>query len=315
MIAPAPAIAVENLSYSYLERRALDGVSFSVAEGEIFGLLGPNGGGKSTLFRILSTLLPVQQGKVSIGERDLVSQQRFVRARLGVTFQSPSLDRKLTVTENLHHQGMLYGIPQAELKSRIVANLTALGVADRAGQLVSKLSGGLQRRVEIAKSLLHHPPILLLDEPSTGLDPGAILELWGHLHALRKQMSLTILVSTHLLNEAENCDRLAILHQGRLVALDTPSALRSSVGGDCLTIQSHSSTSLATLATQIAARFEVSVRQVADSIRIERENGLDLLRDIMSEFGGSITSVTLGKPTLSDVFVRRTGESLTAGDE
>jgi ABC-2 type transport system ATP-binding protein len=312
MFASVPAIAVQDVGYSYRDRRALDGVSFSVAEGEIFGLLGPNGGGKSTLFRILSTLLPVQSGNVSINGFDLVSQQRAVRSTLGVTFQSPSLDRKLTVLENLRHQGQLYGIPNAELKSRISANLTALGVADRSGQLVGKLSGGLQRRVEIAKSLLHRPRILLLDEPSTGLDPGAILELWGHLRELRKQMSLTILVSTHLLNEAENCDRLAILHLGRLVAVDTPGALRSSVGGDCLTIQSHDTGALTSLSRDIESRFQVSVQQVAGALRIERENGIDLLRDIMSEFGSSITSVTLGKPTLSDVFVQRTGQTLNS---
>ncbi|MDB5385497.1 MAG: drrA 1 [Planctomycetaceae bacterium] len=314
MFASTPAIAVRNLSYSYLDRRALDGVSFSVTEGEIFGLLGPNGGGKSTLFRILSTLLPVQTGTVSIGEFDVTKQQRAVRGLLGVTFQSPSLDRKLTVRENLQHQGVLYGIPKAELQARIVSNLTALGVADRADQLVGKLSGGLQRRVEIAKSLLHRPRILLLDEPSTGLDPGAILELWSHLRELRKQMSLTILVSTHLLNEAENCDRLAILHLGRLVALDTPSSLRSSVGGDCLTIQSHDAGQLAILANDITSRLGVSVQKVGDVLRIERGNGLDLLRDIMSEFGSSITSVTLGKPTLSDVFVQRTGQTLSAAE-
>jgi ABC-2 type transport system ATP-binding protein len=312
MTSSTPAIAVQNLSYSYRDRMALDGVSFSVAEGEIFGLLGPNGGGKSTLFRILSTLLPIQQGAVSIAGLDLIKQQQSVRSILGVTFQSPSLDRKLTVLENLRHQGHLYGIASYELESRISSNLSALGVADRSGQLVSKLSGGLQRRVEIAKALLHRPRILLLDEPSTGLDPGAIIELWGHLRTLRQQMSLTILVSTHLLNEAENCDRLAILHLGKLVALDTPGALRSSVGGDCLTIQSHDSASTANLANQIGSRFSVPVVQVGDSLRIERERGHDLLRDIMAEFGSSITSITLGKPTLSDVFVQRTGQSLTA---
>jgi ABC-2 type transport system ATP-binding protein len=309
-----PAITVQNLSYSYRDRVALDVLSFSVSEGEIFGLLGPNGGGKSTLFRILSTLLPVQQGIVTISGFDLVKQQRSVRRELGVTFQSPSLDRKLTVLENLRHQGHLYGIPKAELQPQITANLKALGVSDRASQIVSKLSGGLQRRVEIAKALLHRPRILLLDEPSTGLDPGAVLELWGHLRTLRQEMALTILVSTHLLNEAENCDRLAILHLGRLVAVDTPGGLRRSVGGDCLSIQAHDPACLASLASQIESRFSVSVTQVGELLQIKRETGHDLLRDIMVEFGSSITSVTLGKPTLSDVFVQRTGHSLTAAE-
>jgi len=311
MRSAAPAIAVRNLSYSYGEVRALTDISFTVVEGEVFGLLGPNGGGKSTLFRVLCTLLPLQEGQISVAGFDLTRQQREVRQALGVTFQSPGLDRKLTVIENLWHQGQLYGIRGAELKSRIASNLEVLGVADRGNQLVSQLSGGLQRRVEIAKSLLHRPRILLLDEPSTGLDPGAILELWSHLHSLRREMSLTILVSTHLLNEAENCDRLAIVHQGRFVALDTPNALRSSVGGDCLTIQAHNPEALLTLASDLEQRFGVTVQRVGDALRIERECGHELLRDIMSEFGTAITSVTLGKPTLSDVFVQRTGQALS----
>lgn len=311
MSSAVQAITVENLSFSYRQQQALNGVSFSVTEGEIFGLLGPNGGGKSTLFRILSTLLPVSDGHCLIAGADLRSQPHLVRLALGVTFQSPSLDRKLTVAENLWHQGRIYGIPGAELRTRITSNLAALGVGDRANQIVSKLSGGLQRRVEIAKSLLHRPRILLLDEPSTGLDPGAIIELWGHLHRIRREMSLTILVSTHLLNEAENCDRLAILHQGRLVALDSPSALRSSVGGDCLTLQSQSPSGLQSLEEQLRARFQVEIQRDGDSLKIERENGHDLLREILGEFGTSITSVTLGKPTLSDVFLKRTGQVLT----
>jgi len=311
MSSTVQAITVENLSFSYRQQQALKGVSFSVAEGEIFGLLGPNGGGKSTLFRILSTLLPVSDGHCEIAGADLRSQPHLVRLALGVTFQSPSLDRKLTVAENLWHQGRIYGIPGAELRTRITSNLAALGVADRANQIVSKLSGGLQRRVEIAKSLLHRPRILLLDEPSTGLDPGAIIELWGHLHRIRQEMSLTILVSTHLLNEAENCDRLAILHQGRLVALDSPSALRSSVGGDCLTLQSQSPSGLQSLEEQLRARFRVEIQRDGDSLKIEREDGHELLREILGEFGTSITSVTLGKPTLSDVFLKRTGQVLT----
>ncbi|MDB5337201.1 MAG: transporter ATP-binding protein [Planctomycetaceae bacterium] len=305
MSASAPAISVQDVRFAYGERQALNGLTFDVKDGEIFGLLGPNGGGKSTLFRILSTLLPLQQGAAQVGGFDLASQQAMVRQILGVTFQSPSLDRKLTVQENLKHQGHLYGLRGADLQSRIGLGLERLGVADRRRELVSKLSGGLQRRVEIAKSLLHRPRLLLLDEPSTGLDPGARIELWKYLRELRQEMALTIVVTTHLLDEAEDCDRLGILHEGQMVALDTPDALRSSVGGDCLTIRSREPERLA---VDITAQFGVTVHRVGDQLRIEREGGHDLLRDVVSQFGTAITSVTLGKPTLEDVFVQRTGK-------
>lgn len=305
MSAAAPAISVQDVRFAYGERQALNGLTFSVNEGEIFGLLGPNGGGKSTLFRILSTLLPLQQGTANVGGFDLATQQSAVRQILGVTFQSPSLDRKLTVQENLKHQGHLYGLYGSDLHARMAHALERLGVADRRRELVSKLSGGLQRRVEIAKSLLHRPRLLLLDEPSTGLDPGARIELWKYLRELRQEMSLTIVVTTHLLDEAEDCDRLGVLHEGQMVALDTPDTLRSSVGGDCLTIRSREPERLA---SDITARFGVAVQRVGDLLRIEHEGGHDLLRDIVAQFGAAITSVTLGKPTLEDVFVQRTGK-------
>lgn len=304
MSASAPAISVQDVRFAYGERQALNGLTFAVNGGEIFGLLGPNGGGKSTLFRILSTLLPLRQGTARVGGFDLTTQQAAVRQILGVTFQSPSLDRKLTVQENLKHQGHLYGLSGTDLQSRIDQGLERLGVADRRRELVSKLSGGLQRRVEIAKSLLHRPQLLLLDEPSTGLDPGARIELWKYLRDLRQEMSLTIVVTTHLLDEAEDCDRLGLLHEGQMVALDTPDALRSSVGGDCLTIRSRDPDRLA---NDITAKFGVTVQRVGDQLRIERQNGQDLLRDVVTQFGTVITSVTLGKPTLEDVFVQRTG--------
>lgn len=304
MPASAPSISVQDVRFAYGERQALNGLTFAVNDGEIFGLLGPNGGGKSTLFRILSTLLPLQHGAATVGGLDLATQQAAVRQILGVTFQSPSLDRKLTVQENLKHQGHLYGLRGADLQSRIDQGLERLGVADRRRDLAGKLSGGLQRRVEIAKSLLHRPRLLLLDEPSTGLDPGARIELWKYLRELRQEMSLTIVVTTHLLDEAEDCDRLGLLHEGQMVALDTPDALRSSVGGDCLTIRSRDPERLA---SDITTQFGVTVHRVGDLLRIEREQGHDLLRDVVAQFGASITSVTLGKPTLEDVFVQRTG--------
>lgn len=307
MSALAPAITVRDVRFQYGDRTALNGLSFDVQPGEIFGLLGPNGGGKSTLFRLLSTLIPLQEGTATIEGLELRTNQAAVRRVLGVTFQSPSLDRKLTVHENLKHQGHLYGLHGADLQARMQHGLERLGVLDRQRELVSKLSGGLQRRVEIAKSLLHRPRLLLLDEPSTGLDPGARIELWKFLRELRQELSLTVVVSTHLLDEAENCDRLGLIHQGQMVALDTPEALRSSVGGDCLTIRARDPDELT---RQLESQFGVNVQRIGDQLRLEHARGHDLLRDIVEKFGPAVISVTLGKPTLEDVFVQRTGTQL-----
>ena len=305
------ALQITAVSHRYGEREALSGVSFDVLPGGIFGLLGPNGGGKTTLFRILSTLLPLQAGSVRVFGQDLSREQAAVRSLIGVTFQSPSLDRRLTVFENLKHQGHLYGLQGAALRSRIDLLLDRLGVADRRRDRVESLSGGLQRRVEVAKSLLHDPELLLLDEPSTGLDPGARRDLWDYLTALRIDTGVTILVTTHLMDEAERCDRLGILDRGRLVALGSPNELRSSIGGDCLTIQANEPESLS---RRIAERFAVQPRVLGDAVRIERDRGHELLRDLIEAFPEEIRGVALGKPTLEDVFIQRTGRQFWEGE-
>lgn len=298
------AVVVRDASFRYGNREALAGVEFVVERGEIFGLLGPNGGGKTTLFRLLATLLPIQSGEVTLLGYDVASQSQMVRRRIGVTFQSPSIDGKLTVGENLRHQAHLYGLLGREASRRIDELVGQLGLADRVNQLAGSLSGGLKRRVEIAKSLLHRPELLLLDEPSTGLDPGARHDLWAYLTQLREMRHVTVLVTTHLMDEAERCDRLAILDRGRFVALGTPEELRRSVGGDCLTIQSANP---GELAQRITAQFGVSSRRVGDALRIEREAGHELLRDLVAAFPSEITAISLAKPTLEDVFIARTG--------
>ncbi len=298
------AISVRGLCHAYGSRRALDNLDFDVAPGEAFGLLGPNGGGKTTLFRILATLLPVQTGAVRLLGLDVAAQPALVRSAIGVTFQSPSLDRKLTVRENLAAQGYLYGLSGPRLAGRIDMLLARLGLVDRARDRVESLSGGLARRVEIAKGLLHDPRLLLLDEPSTGLDPGARLDLWRYLHLLRQEAGVTILVTTHLMEEAERCERLGILDSGRLVATGTPAELRQSIGGDCLTIQSLEP---AELARRIGERFRVPAAVVGGQVRVEIENGHEFVGKLVAAFGPEISSVALGKPTLEDVFIERTG--------
>ena len=303
-MSPNAAISVLGLSHWYGSRQALQEVGFDVANGEIFGLLGPNGGGKTTLFRVLATLLPVQQGQVQLLGFDVARESSRIRGLIGVTFQSPSLDRKLTVHENLVSQGYLYGLSGAGLRSRIATLLDRLGLADRSGDRAESLSGGLARRVEIAKGLLHDPSILLLDEPSTGLDPGARLDLWRYLRLLRDEAGVTVLVTTHLMEEAEHCDKLAILDTGRLAALGTPAELRGAIGGDCLTIQTASPDDLA---RRISERFQVAARPVGQQVRIEIEKGHEFIGRLVEEFGAEISSVALGKPTLEDVFIQRTG--------
>ncbi len=300
----AAAIAVRGVSHWYGERRALDDVSFSVETGAIFGLLGPNGGGKTTLFRILSTLLPLKRGQACVLGFDLSLQPDEIRRRIGVTFQSPSIDPKLTVVENLKHQGHLYGLAGRLLRERIDLLTDKLGLRERLNDRAESLSGGLKRRVEIAKGLLHHPAALLLDEPSTGLDPGARHDLWRYLRSLKDEEGVTVLVTTHLMEEAERCDMLAILDHGRLVALDTPHALRSTLGGDYVTVQCERPD---LLGERIRERFGVTAQPIGGALRISKSRGHEFVRDLVEAFPEEVKTISLGKPTLEDVFIERTG--------
>ena len=291
-------LAVEALTHRYGERTALNQVSFEVGKGELFGLLGPNGGGKTTLFRVLCTLMKPTEGRV------LMDGGPIDRHRIGVVFQSPSLDKKLTVRENLMHQGHIYGLRGAELQSRIGKLLGRFGLSDRANDFVEKLSGGLRRRVELAKGLLHKPELLLLDEPSTGLDPLARRELGDYLEELCEKDGVTALLTTHIMEEADRCDRLAILDRGRLVALDTPQALKERVGGDVINVGCANPLQLC---EQIEKRFGVKASVVEHTVRIERPRGHEFIPDLVEAFPGEIDSVSVGKPTLEDVFIHLTG--------
>lgn len=216
----APLLEVQNLSYQYGSRKAIQGLTFSVEKGEIFGFLGPNGGGKSTTFKILSTLYPSQPGQIKVFGLDLAQNKIAIRRRMGIVFQLPALDKKLKVRENLVHQGHLYGLSGKDLQSRIDRDLERVGLKDREKEKVEKLSGGLQRRVELAKALLNNPELVILDEPSTGLDPAARKEFWGHLENLRQTQGMTVLVTTHYLEEADRCNRLLILDKGKRSLLE-----------------------------------------------------------------------------------------------
>lgn len=302
-----PAIELRNLTYRYGPRTALSDVSLSVPVGRIFGLLGPNGSGKTTLFRILATIARIQPGSVRIDGIDPAVNPGAVRRRLGIVFQSPALDVHLSPAENLRHHGHLYNLHGRDLAARIDSALHAVGLSDRAGDRVKTFSGGMKRRVEIAKALLHSPKILLLDEPSTGLDPAARLDLWTQLRLAQRHTGVTLLLSTHLMDEAEKCDELAILSRGSLVAHGTPDQLKRGVGGQILR--------LATRDPQVAraALESLSLRPVDQQgeLRIDHPAAPELIPRIATLLGDQLTSLALGQPTLEDVFLQLTGQRLT----
>ncbi len=302
--APA-AISVQNLVHRYEERTALNGVSFDVRPAELFGLLGPNGSGKTTLFRILSTLMVPSAGRATIMGCDVAQEPARLRRQIGVVFQAQSVDAKLTAYENLWHQGHLYGLRGSALKNRIHEILSRVGLADRAKEQVEKFSGGMQRRIELAKGLLHHPGVLLLDEPTTGLDPGARRDLWQYLQMLRDEEHVSVLVTTHLMEEAEKCDRLAIMSEGNLVALGTPEELKSEIGGDVIWL--HAAHDAERLAEHIRTRFHVDATVLENQVRIEREGAHRFVTEVVEAFPGEVEALSVSKPALEDVFIRRTG--------
>jgi ABC-2 type transport system ATP-binding protein len=303
--AATPVISVENLVHRYEQRTALSGVSFDVRRAELFGLLGPNGSGKTTLFRILSTLMLPTAGRAVILGYDAATDPSGVRRNIGVVFQAQSVDPKLTAYENLWHQGHLYGLRGAALKARAVEMLGRVALSDRANEIVETFSGGMQRRVELAKGLLHGPGVLLLDEPTTGLDPGARRDLWQYLRILRDEEQVSVLVTTHLMEEAEHCDRLAILNEGNLVALGTPAELKSEIGGDI--IQLEAAHSAEELAAGLRSQFRLEPSVLGNFVRLERAAGHRFVTEIVEAFPGLIQSISVSKPSLEDVFIQRTG--------
>ena len=300
-----PVISIENIVHRYENRTALNGVSFDVRPAELFGLLGPNGSGKTTLFRILSTLMLPTAGRATIMGCDAEQEPARLRRQIGVVFQAQSVDLKLTAYENLWHQGHLYGLRGQALKKRIHEILSRIGLGDRARDLVETFSGGMQRRIELAKGLLHHPAVLLLDEPTTGLDPGARRDLWQYLQMLRDEENVSVLVTTHLMEEAERCDRLAIMNEGNLMALGTPVELKSEIGGDVILLDAAHDAEL--LAERIRDRFHVETTVLEHQVRMERQGAHRFVTEVVEALPGEIEAISVSKPSLEDVFIRRTG--------
>ena len=299
-----PIIDIRNLSHSYGDRRAVDDLTLSVWRGEIFGFLGPNGSGKTTLFRILSTLIPAPPGAVRVLGFDATRERDAIRSRIGVVFQSPSLDKQLTAEENLTHQGHLYGLRGTDLRRRVREALEAIGLSERSKELVGQFSGGMRRRVEVAKGLLHGPQVLLLDEPSTGLDPAARIDLWRHLRTINERDEVTVLVTTHLMEEADRCSRLAIMQQGHLLACDSPAALKERIGGDVITIVSSKPAEVRSI---LHDRLGVEAQEVDGTLRLERRRGHEFVPQLIEAAPGLVDSIAVGKPSLEDVFIQLTG--------
>ena len=297
-------IELQDLRHQYGDRTALAGVSFDIRPAEVFGLLGPNGSGKTTTFRILSTLMLPTGGHALIMGHDVAREPALVRCDIGVVFQAQSIDIKLSAEENLMLVGHIYGLRGAALKKRVGEMLSRVGLADRAKEKAETFSGGMQRRLELAKGLLHHPSVLLLDEPTTGLDPGARRDLWQYLQILRDEERVTVLITTHLMEEAERCDRLAIYAEGSVVALGTPSELKSEIGGDVMLLESERPEALA---ESIERRFGLRPTVMGKHVRLEIENGHRFVTDVVEAFPGEIEGVSVHKPSLEDVFIRRTG--------
>jgi len=303
-------LRIHNLSYSYGDRKALSDFSLDLEKGEIFGLLGPNGGGKSTLFKLLSTLRPLQEGEITLAGLSYRSDRRELRNLIGTVFQSPALDKKLTVHENLWSQGKLFAIPSAILNERIEALATRFGLKERLKDPAEKLSGGLQRRVEIAKALLHEPKILIMDEPSTGLDPGIRLELWDFLQELRSKDGMTILLTTHLLEEAERCDRIALIHEGKLITEGKPSHLCESLGGQVLSVLTDDTADLSLL---LKNELGENPKILGGEVRLRIPASVDRTRtsSLAARLADhtSVQSVTLSRPSLGDLYLEKTGRS------
>ena len=306
------AVETNDLGRNFGPRAALSGVTLSIRAGEMFALLGPNGSGKTTLFRILSTLLAPSAGTARVGGCDVVGEAMAVRHQIGVVFQSPALDPQLTVEENLRCAGSLYGLRGADLVARLRSAAQALSLSDRLADRVQSLSGGLQRRVEIAKCLLPRPRVLLLDEPSTGLDPAAREGLRATLERVRRESEVTVVMTTHLLEEAERCDRVAILHRGRLVACETPAELRGRLGTDVAVVSGPEPEVLAARVREMFG-WPLSVR--GERLRVEVPAGGDTAGRLVSALGAAADTVTVGRPTLEDVFLDLTGEPLRGEEE
>jgi ABC-2 type transport system ATP-binding protein len=302
-----PAIEVDDLVKSYGEVDAVRGVSFTVPPGEVFGFLGPNGAGKSTTINMLCTLARPTSGTARVSGFDVVTQRDAVRRHIGLVFQDPTLDVHLTAEQNLRLHAELYGIDAGVIPARMDQMLQMVGLADRRDQPVITFSGGMKRRLEIARGLMHSPRVLFLDEPTIGLDPQTRSSIWRYIRALQEAEGTTIFMTTHYMDEAEFCDRIAIMDRGEIVVLDTPEALKAGVGADRVVLGTADDD--ATLAA-LRDRFGIEASVAEGAVTFHVENGEAFVPRLFAELGVAITSVAVSRPTLDDVFMRYTGTTI-----
>ncbi|HLQ61186.1 MAG TPA: ATP-binding cassette domain-containing protein [Candidatus Acidoferrales bacterium] len=300
-------IEVQELARTFGAIEAVRGVSFEVEEGEVFGFLGPNGAGKTTTINMLCTLLRPSRGSARVNGYDVARQRSDVRRSIGLVFQHPTVDEYLSAEQNMRFHGYAYGIPASVREQRIKDLLTMVELYDRRKGGVRAYSGGMKRRLEIARGLLHHPRVLFLDEPTLGLDPQTRRHIWNYLHELRRQEHLTIFMTTHYMDEAENCGRIAIIDHGRIVALDTPDGLKDAVGGDLVTLSSPDN---AAAAAEVRDRYQVETVIQDGEVRFHVAAGEAFLPDFVRSFSQRLLSVGLRRPTLEDVFLTLTGHEI-----
>lgn len=304
-------IEVKNLTKKFSVKggylTAVDHISFDVKKGEVFGFLGPNGAGKSTTISMLATLIAPTEGDAIINNFSVLSNRDEVRKSIGLVFQDPSLDDRLTANENLCFHAKLYQVAPSEYKKRIEEVLKLVELWDRKDNFVKTFSGGMKRRLEIARGLIHYPEILFLDEPTIGLDPQTRVHIWDYINKLKKEREMTIFMTTHYMNEAEHCDRIAIIDYGKIVALDTPDKLKGMVGGDIIRLTSANKEMLK---NEIENKYNIKAKIEDEILQIEVTDGEKFMPRLFSELTTKIDSVELRKPTLDDVFLSLTGRKI-----
>ena len=302
-----PIILVQGLTRKFKKLVAVDNVSFEVSQGEIFGFLGPNGAGKTTTINMLTTLLKPTAGQALVHGFDVQHDKDKVRACIGLIFQDPSLDDKLTAKENLKFHAWLYKIPADKIPERIDAMLRMVELEKRKNDLVETFSGGMKRRLEIARGLLHNPKVLFLDEPTIGLDPQTRAHIWDYINKLRERENITMFMSTHYMDEAEYCDRIAIMDEGKIIALDTPVNLKKMVGGDVIILKTNDNRKAS---QEIKENFNMDAKEKDSEIMITTEAGEEFVPKLFNELSVGILSVNIHKPTLNDVFLKLTGKEI-----
>jgi ABC-2 type transport system ATP-binding protein len=307
-----PAIEVSDLQKSFGEVEAVRGVSFEVAAGEVFGFLGPNGAGKTTTINMLCTLARPTAGSARVAGHDVVRERDDVRRHIGLVFQDPTLDGYLTAEQNLRLHAELYGVDSALVPDRMRQVLEMVGLWERRDATVMTFSGGMRRRLEVARGFLHSPRVLFLDEPTIGLDPQTRSSIWSYIAQLQEREEITIFMTTHYMDEAEFCDRIAIMDQGQIVALDTPEALKAQVGADRVRIQTEDDD--AAIAA-LAERFDVEATMSEGAVTFFVPSGEEFVPRLFAELGVAIRSVSVSRPTLDDVFMSHTGTTIRDAEE